>query len=134
MVERAGMGSDRQSTKMNAADALLRAARSMADPISGDLESLDTLEVLVSLTETQQALDEIYAALAAWHGRAAGRRPPLSAFQTHGEYAAWTHAELALREAVQYGASVAAALVRARHASDEAQAIRNEIENDDNMS
>ncbi|MCU1442061.1 MAG: hypothetical protein JWQ59_211 [Cryobacterium sp.] len=125
------MRSNQQPTQVKAAEALQRAARDLADSMGKNLEARDAASILVSLTNTQQVLDEVFAGLAAWHGRAAGYKPQNGGFQTRGEYAGWAHAELALREAVQYGANVTAALVRARHASEEAQWIREETEDEE---
>jgi len=131
MTDDLGTVSNEQPTQMQAANVLQQAAADLAGSITGDLQANSIAAVLMSLTRTQERLNEVYAALATWHGRTAGHKPASSEFETAGEYGLWIRAELALREAAQYGANVASALTRARHASQEAQRFHEESEDED---
>lgn len=126
MTDDVGKTGNHQPTQMRAAAILQQAAGDLAESLSGHAQADNIAAVLTSLTRTQESLDEVYVALAAWHERTAGHRPASSEFDAGGEFGFWMRAELALREAAQYGANVASALTRARHASQEAQWFREE--------
>lgn len=131
MTDDKGTVSDEPPTQLQASNVLQQAAADLAGSITGDLQANSIAAVLTSLTRTQERLDEVYAVLATWHGRTAGHKPASSEFEAAGEYGLWIRAELALREAAQYGAKAASALTRARHASQEAWWFHEESEDED---
>lgn len=108
-----------KSSQIAAAERLEDAAKQFAEATKEIVRPSDTAALLLSLGTVQSTLDDIYTSLARWHGQV------VEGVHHAGEdergdpgNPGWVRADVALREAAQYGADAAAALVRAHSAND----------------
>ena len=108
------MARDQKSNSELAADEVQRSVSALAVETRQLTHPSDTAALLARLRGVQSTLSEVYSELAAWHER----QDATTTTGTHGDPEApiRVRAEVALREAAQYGVDASAALERARSA------------------
>ncbi len=120
-----------RSAQLQAAEELANSVKVLAAETRDIRRPSDTTALLSILRSVQDGLDGIYAGLADWHSHVEHGKH-FAGIKEHSdlENPGWVRADIALREAEQYGADATAALERARSANQEAIWF-DEIEDDD---
>lgn len=109
-----------ESSQLLAARQLEKAARDFAATMATEItRPSDTTDLLLNLGTIQGTLNEVYTGLALWHGQVVhGVHHAGEDERGDPENPGWVRADIALREAAQYGADATAALDRAHRAND----------------
>ncbi|WP_033373881.1 hypothetical protein [Glaciibacter superstes] len=117
------------SSQIRAAEQLEKVATELAEKTKEIPKPSDISALLLSLSSVQSTLDAVYAHLAQWHGQSVqGTHHAGQDERGDPDDPGWIRAEIALREAAQYGADAAEALVRA-HSANEVTLWFDEIRN-----
>jgi hypothetical protein len=108
------MARDQKSNSELAADEVQQSVSTLADETRKLAHPSDTSGLLARLRSVQSTLNEVYSELATWHEQ----NEPVTTTGRHDDPEApiRMRAEVALREAAQYGLDASAALERARSA------------------
>jgi hypothetical protein len=110
-----------KSSQIQAAEDLESAVKLLAAETREIPRPSDTTTLLTILHSVQATLDEVYSGLADWHSHVEhGKHFVVKTEHADLENPGWVRADIALREAEQYGADATAALERARSANEEA--------------
>jgi hypothetical protein len=112
------MSEQENSSQIQAAEKLETAATELAGELQEILKPSDVSALLLSLGSAQSTLDTVYLRLAQWHGQATAGVHHAGDERGNPDNPATVRAEIALREAAQYGSDAAAALARAHAAND----------------
>lgn len=108
-----------KSSQVLAAEHLEKAARDFAATTAEITKPSDAAALLLSLGAVQGTLNEVYIRLAQWHGQVVhGVHHAGQDERGDPQNPGWVRADIALREAAQYGADATAALDRAHRAND----------------
>lgn len=119
-----------KSTQLAAAEDLEEAAKRFAAETREIPVPSETSALLLSLAAVQSTLDGVYTELARWHrGVVLGVHHAGEDERGDPENPGWMRADVALREAAQYGAQAADALGRA-HSGNEVALWFDEIRDD----